>query len=125
MCQTVQKSQSYKKIGNCLVFFLTDDLDHHMAKGFREISDTLIENEQVKNIIFDFKDVGFMDSSGIGMLMGRYKKVMFSGGRAAVTNVGEVVNRIFLLSGLYKIIDKYDTVDEALEQLLRVKKTEE
>jgi stage II sporulation protein AA (anti-sigma F factor antagonist) len=49
--------------------------------------------------------------------MGRYKKVMFLGGRAAVTNVGEAVNRIFRLSGLYQIIEHYDTVEEALEGL--------
>lgn len=58
-----------------------------------------------------------MDSSGIGLIMGRYKKVMFLGGRAAVTRVGDVVNRIFTLSGLYQIIEKYDTVEEALHML--------
>ena len=68
----------------------------------------------VKNIVFDFKDVSFMDSSGIGLIMGRYKKVMFIGGKAAVTNVGNAVDRIFKISGLYKIIEKYDTIQEAL-----------
>lgn len=69
---------------------------------------------KVKNIVFDFKDVSFMDSSGIGLIMGRYKKVMFIGGKAAVTNVGNAVDRIFKISGLYKIIEKYDTIQEAL-----------
>ena len=45
--------------------------------------------------------------------MGRYKKVMFIGGKAAVTNVGKTVDRIFKVSGLYKIIEKYDTIQEA------------
>lgn len=118
MGELLQKqNRFYSRIGNCLIFYLTDDLDHHAAEQFRELSDELIAREQVKNIIFDFTGVGFMDSSGIGMLMGRYKKVMFSGGRAAVTNVGEIVNKIFLLSGLYKIIEKYDTIEEALESL--------
>ena len=54
--------------------------------------------------------------------MGRYKKVMFLGGRAAVTNVGEAVNRIFTLSGLYKIIERYDTVGEALERMQKSRK---
>ena len=76
----------------------------------------------MKHIIFDFTDVGFMDSSGIGLIMGRYKKVMFLGGRAAVTNVGEAVNRIFTLSGLYKIIERYDTVGEALEGMQKSRK---
>ena len=47
--------------------------------------------------------------------MGRYKKVMFIGGRAAVTNIGQSVDRIFKISGLYKIIEKYNTPDEAIK----------
>ena len=74
----------------------------------------MLLNLNVKNIVFDFKDVSFMDSSGIGLIMGRYKKVMFIGGKAAVTNVGNAVDRIFKISGLYKIIEKYDTIQEAL-----------
>lgn len=107
----------YELHQNCLVIYITDDLDHHTVTQLREYSDRLIEAGNMKHIIFDFTDVGFMDSSGIGLIMGRYKKVMFLGGRAAVTNVGEVVNRIFSLSGLYQIIERYDTVEDALEGL--------
>ncbi len=117
MAQFLEKNRRYRKVGDCLVFYLAEELDHHAAERFREISDSLIEKEQIKNIVFDFTGVKFMDSSGIGMLMGRYKKVMFSGGRAAVAGVGEVVDRIFLLSGLYKILEKYETTEEALENM--------
>lgn len=105
----------YEVHQNCLVVYVTDDLDHHAVLQLREYSDRLIEAGNIRHIIFDFTDVGFMDSSGIGLIMGRYKKVMFLGGRAAVTNVGDVVNRIFTLSGLYQIIERYDTVAEALQ----------
>ena len=105
----------YEVHQNCLVVYVTDDLDHHAVLQLREYSDRLIEAGNIKHIIFDFTDVGFMDSSGIGLIMGRYKKVMFLGGRAAVTNVGDVVNRIFSLSGLYQIIERYDTVADALQ----------
>ena len=114
-----QERVHYELYQNCLVIYMTDDLDHHTVKQLREYSDRLIEAGNMKHIIFDFTNVGFMDSSGIGLIMGRYKKVMFLGGRAAVTNVGEVVNRIFTLSGLYQIIEKYDTVQEAVQNLLR------
>ncbi len=114
-----QERVHYELYQNCLVIYVTDDLDHHTVKQLREYSDRLIEAGNMKHIIFDFTNVGFMDSSGIGLIMGRYKKVMFLGGRAAVTNVGEVVNRIFTLSGLYQIIEKYDTVQEAVQNLLR------
>lgn len=114
-----QERVHYELYQNCLVIYVTDDLDHHTVKQLREYSDRLIEAGNMKHIIFDFTNVGFMDSSGIGLIMGRYKKVMFLGGRAAVTNVGKVVNRIFTLSGLYQIIEKYDTVQEAVQNLLR------
>lgn len=109
----------YELHQNCLVIYVSDDLDHHAVKQLREYSDRLIDAGNIKHIVFDFTDVGFMDSSGIGLIMGRYKKVMFLGGRAAVSNVGQVVNRIFSLSGLYQIIERYDTVADALEGLQR------
>lgn len=115
--QTKMNAAHYELHQNCLVIYVTDDLDHHAVTQLREYSDRLIDAGNIKHIIFDFTEVGFMDSSGIGLIMGRYKKVMFLGGRAAVTNVGEVVNRIFSLSGLYQIIERYDTVPEALEEL--------
>ncbi len=120
---TIMKAQAERKLANyelhqnCLVIYVTDDLDHHTVMKLREYSDRLIQAGNMKHVIFDFTGVGFMDSSGIGLIMGRYKKVMFLGGRAAVTNVGEAVNRIFSLSGLYQIIEKYDTVQEALQAL--------
>ena len=104
----------YEIQGDSLFIYFKDELDHHAVTYLRETSDRLIEAGNVKNIVFDFKDVSFMDSSGIGLIMGRYKKVMFIGGKAAVTNVGNAVDRIFKISGLYKIIEKYDTIQEAL-----------
>ncbi len=105
----------YELKNNCLVIYITDDLDHHAVGYLRERSDRLIDAGDIRNVIFDFKDVTFMDSSGIGLIMGRYKKVVFIGGRAAVTNIGKSVDRIFKMSGLYKIIEKYNTPQEAVE----------
>ena len=122
--QMEQNMVHYELHRNCLLIYVTDDLDHHTVTKLREYSDRLIEAGNIKHIIFDFTDVGFMDSSGIGLIMGRYKKVMFLGGRAAVSNVGEVVNRIFSLSGLYQIIERYDTVAEALEAMKTKRKME-
>lgn len=107
----------YKLHRNILVIYITNDLDHHTVEQWRECSERLIAAGGIKHIIFDFTDVEFMDSSGIGLIMGRYKKIMFLGGKVAVTNVGRVVNRIFTLSGVYKIIDRYDSVEEALQEI--------
>lgn len=98
---------------HCLIIKLNSDLDHHCALDIREKSDRLIDKGNIKNIIFDFKGTNFMDSSGIGVIMGRYKKVIFIGGKVAVTNVNDSVNRIFKISGLYKIIEKYESIKDA------------
>lgn len=117
--QKNSKMVHYEVIQNCLVIYISNDLDHHTVTLLRDYSDRLIEAGNIRHIVFDFTDVDFMDSSGIGLIMGRYKKVMFLGGKAAVSYVGEMVNRIFGLSGLYKIIEKYDTAKDAVEALTK------
>lgn len=107
----------FEVMGRCLVIRLQRDLDHHNALVIREKSDRLIEKKNIKNIIFDFESSNFMDSSGIGVIMGRYKQVTFTGGKVAVTNMNNSIDRIFRLSGLFKIIRRYQTVNEALEDL--------
>lgn len=109
------EKDSFEIVGKCLVIHGINELDHHEAIRLRKRSDSLISSNGIKYLIFDFDGVDFMDSSGIGLIMGRYKQVIFIGGKAAVCNVGENVNRIFSVSGLYKIIEKYPGLEEALK----------
>lgn len=108
---------TFEVVNRCLVIRLSRELDHHSAITLREKSDKLIDKGNIKNIVFDFTEAGFMDSSGIGVIMGRYKRVIFTGGKVAVTNVNVTVDRIFRISGLYKIIDKYESIKDAIEAL--------
>ncbi len=109
-----EEGTSYDISERCLIIRLNDELDHHNAIRIREKADKLIDRHNIKHIIFDFSGASFMDSAGIGVVMGRYRKVIFIGGKTAVANVNSSVDRIFRLSGLYKIIEKYDTVETAL-----------
>ncbi|MBP1756982.1 MAG: hypothetical protein H6Q59_3380 [Firmicutes bacterium] len=109
-----EEGTSYDINQRCLIIRLNEELDHHNAIRIREKADKLIDRYNIKHIIFDFSGAGFMDSAGIGVIMGRYRKVIFIGGKTAVANVNSAVDRIFRLSGLYKIIEKYDTVETAL-----------
>lgn len=106
---------TYKKMGRCLILYLEEELDHHYAAKIVEETNQIIEKYPVKHILFDFSKVHFMDSSGIGMLMGRYKMVGYTGGSVGVTGVSDHVERIFRLSGLYKLIQAYKNEKEALE----------
>ena len=107
----------FEVMNQCLVIRITEDLDHHRVMTLREEADSLLERERIQNIVFDFDGVTFMDSAGIGMIMGRYKRVIFTGGKVGVASVGSGVDRILRISGLYRIVEKYDTVKEAVELL--------
>lgn len=106
----------FEIMNQCLVVRLYEELDHHNSITLREESDKIITSKYIKDIIFDFTGSDFMDSSGIGVIMGRYKKVIFTGGKVAVTGVNQSVDRIFKLSGLYKIIHKFDSVEDAVKK---------
>lgn len=112
-----KEGTTYEIFQRCLIIRLNDELDHHNAIRIREKSDKLIDRNHVKHIIFDFSGTDFMDSAGIGVIMGRYKKMVFLGGKVAVTNVSSAIDRIIRLSGLYKIIEKYETVESALQNM--------
>lgn len=112
--RTGEEGTTYEIYERCLIIRLNEELDHHNAIRIREKADRLIDRNNIKHIVFDFSGASFMDSAGIGVIMGRYRKVIFIGGKTAVANVNSTVDRIFRLSGLYKIIEKYDTVEAAL-----------
>ena len=102
-----------------LVIRFHSDVDHHNASQIRTKADRLIERGGIKNVIFDFDEVHFMDSSGIGMIMGRYKQVIFQGGQIAACCVSNEVDRILKISGLYRVMDKYNNAEDAIEMLNR------
>lgn len=112
-----KEGTSYEISQRCLIIRLNGELDHHNAIMIKEKADKMIERNHIMHIIFDFSQANFMDSAGIGVIMGRYKKIIFIGGKIAVAKVNSAVDRIFKLSGLYKIIDKYDTVEAALNHM--------
>ena len=80
------------------------ELDHHLATQLKEEADLLIETYHVKTLIFDFTNTEFMDSSGIGVLIGRSRNVSFSGGQVVATNLSPRVEQIFRISGLQRLI---------------------
>ena len=81
------------------------ELDHHAAEIIRKELDFEIETKRVKKLIFDFKNVPFMDSSGIGVVVGRYKKMEALGGKTQVVNICDQVDKILEMSGIKGIIE--------------------
>ena len=93
-----------------LVVTLEGDLDHHITELIRDEIDRKTVEYRIFRIVFDFKNVGFMDSAGIGLLMGRYRKIKEYGGEIYVSNIGLSLQRIFRMSGLYKILKQSFTI---------------
>ena len=96
----------YEKRNGTVRVRLAGELDHRRAEAIRPELDSLIADPGVRRLEFDFSGLEFMDSSGIGMLIGRYKLMQDRGGSVAVMPGGRRVDRIMELSGLYQIIEK-------------------
>ena len=92
-------------VGTTLVVKPEGELDHHSAKNVREMIDREIEQRKIKNLVLDFNKVSFMDSSGIGVIAGRYKIINSLGGKTMVIRANEQVDKILEISGLKKILE--------------------
>ena len=99
---------NYQVEENCLTIFLPGELDHHNAEEIRKAADKLIEEKQIKCVIFDFQETNFMDSSGIGVIMGRYKMVYLLGGEVWAVHANARMKKILTMSGVTKIIQMYE-----------------
>ena len=97
------ESKFYKE-DKLLVFKITEDIDDHSVQKIRRRADYEIERYMPKRVVFDFDSVTFMDSAGIGLLIGRYKFTNLLGGRLEIANLTQSVQKIFEMSGILKLI---------------------
>lgn len=88
---------------NGMTAFLDGELDHHSTKSMREEIDESIERVKPKELTLDFKDVTFMDSSGIGLVMGRYRAMQLIDGRLNVKNASIHIRKVMRLAGLDRL----------------------
>ncbi len=100
-----------------LLVKVSGELDHHMAAKIKEAVDSKLRSSNAVNIIFDFSDLAFMDSSGIGVIMGRYKKARTLGGRVIAYGVNAQILRIIEMSGIDKIIKLTPSFEKAARLL--------
>ena len=85
--------EDFQIIDNCLMVRMPEEVDHHRASYICEGADRL------------FEDTRFMDSSGIGIIMGRYRKISCFGGHVYAIHADRQIQRIFRMSGLHKIVE--------------------
>ena len=87
-----------------LVLKITDEIDEHSVQKIRRRADYEMERYMPKKIVFDFDSVTFMDSAGIGLIIGRYKFANMIGAKICMRNLTGSVRRIFDMSGILKLI---------------------
>ncbi len=83
---------------------LSGELDEKSAAQTREYLDKQLRDHRYNRVILDFHGVSFMDSTGIGVLLGRYKKITENGAELCVRNLNKQIDKVFRISGLYQII---------------------
>ena len=87
-----------------IVFKITDEIDDHSVQMIRRRIDYEIERYMTIKILFDFNSVTFMDSAGIGLIIGRYKFARMLGAKIELTNLGTSIRKIFEMSGILRLI---------------------
>lgn len=95
----------FNKMDRLLTFKLTEDVDQHTVEKVRRKMDNEIERYIPRKVVFDFSNISFMDSAGIGMVLGRYKLAKMLDGDFEIVNVNKSMQKIFDMSGVSRIIN--------------------
>ena len=99
----------FKRKNKTLIILIAGEIDHHSSK-----TESALEQMGGRNIIFGFQEVTFMDSAGIGVMIGRYKQVQSLGGRIAIACPNEKIEEMIQLSGLSRLLPSFISLDAAI-----------
>ena len=105
---------SFQVTDDILIAVAYGEIDHHTAAKLREEIDEAMEAFHCTHLILDMKRVSFMDSAGIGVVLGRYKKIRKKNGRLFVSGCSDYIERILHMAGVFNAVEKKDSVDEAV-----------
>lgn len=106
-----------ERVGANLIVQVDGELDLETSPQFRAAIDEKLDRyDVIKHLILDFKNVSFIDSSGLGAILGRFKKISQKGGKISAIHVGGPLLRVFQLSGLLRILEIYENRQKALER---------
>ena len=87
-----------------MIIYLSGEIDHHSAREIREGVDRLIFSHRPKVFILDLEGIDFMDSSGLGLVLGRYKKIKETGAEMYIANADERTMKILKMAGVDRLI---------------------
>lgn len=107
-----------------LTAFISGEIDHHTAKDIRKEIDINIEKLNPAELYLDFSKVDFMDSSGIGLVMGRYKLQSERGGKVFIQNPPPLIKKVMLVAGINKLA-RIVSIDVPLSEMREAKESAE
>ena len=97
----------YSVSNNRLNIYYFGELDECTSQAVKKATDDiLLKNTTVSEVVFNLSNLNFMDITGIGMLLGRYKKIISMGKKAYIENPTHTVDKVFQISGMYKVMPK-------------------
>jgi stage II sporulation protein AA (anti-sigma F factor antagonist) len=98
-----------------LVVSLHGDLDHHAVEQIRDKIEAQLEKSHYQGLVMSFRNIDFMDSSGLGLILGRLRTVSQHGGQMALCEVSPPLQKLFEMSGLLKVLPVYEVEDVAVQ----------
>jgi len=105
---------TYEAKGEILIIHLPRELDNHNCRKLKYETDMLLAENYINKVVFDFSKTEFMDSSGIGILLNRYKQMVRSGGKVTLYGAGTQVGRILTVGGIHKLMEHFDSKEAAI-----------
>jgi len=109
-----QQTFMYEAKEQILIIHLPKELDHHNCRDLKYETDLLLAENYITKVVFDFSRTEFMDSSGIGILLNRYKQMARSGGKVTLYGVNAQVGRVLTIGGINRLMEHFDTKEAAV-----------
>lgn len=105
---------TYEVFEDTLIIHMPKELDHHNCRRLKTDTDLMLEENCVRRMIFDFEKTQFMDSSGIGVLLNRYKEMTASRGSVCYCGASRRVHRLMEMSGICSLMEGYENREQAV-----------
>lgn len=107
----------FEKIDNVICIRISGELDHHTTADIRSKASKIITENEIRHVIFNLENLNFMDSSGLGMILGRYNEISSLNGEMIVCSVNETIGKMLEMSGVHKIVRIEPSEEKALSSL--------
>lgn len=113
----MNKEMKIGLMNNALVVKFIGDVDNLVCESYKNKLETIIDENKYKKVIMDFTNVTFIDSSGLGLILGRYNQLKKYHGNLYVSGVNRQTEKIFNIAGIWTIMERYDNVEQALKMV--------